>query len=139
MRIYTVHYRPGSVEPDAEALLVREGFAWLAFIFAPLWALWHRLWLVFVLVASAGIALDIGLDLAGADPATVLVCGLGLALFIGFGANDWRRARLARVGYALAGVVAARDKDTALRRFFDLNPDFGARPPRDGRAALGGL
>lgn len=139
MRIYTVHYRPGSAEPDAEALLVREGFAWLAFLFAPIWALWHRLWLVFVLVAGAGFALDIGLDLAGADPVTTFACGLGLSLFIGFGANDWRRARLARVGYSLAGITAAGDRDAAMRRFFDLHPGFGARQWRDGRAAIGGL
>ena len=58
MRIYTVHLpaAAGDTGEDraAAAVLVKEGFCWPAFFFAPLWALWHRLWLFFALVLAGG-------------------------------------------------------------------------------------
>ena len=52
MPVYTVHEPPmrglPSV-PDAERFaFVRDGFYFWAFLFAPLWMLWHRMWLVLV-------------------------------------------------------------------------------------------
>ncbi len=139
MRVYTFHYLPESPEPDRDVVLVGEGFCWPAFLVAPLWALWHRLWLVFIVVAVCGIALDLALDFAGADSVTGVICGLAFSAIVGFGANDWRRASMTRRGYRMAGVVAAADRDAALRRFFDLNPDFDATAGRPGGPAIGGL
>ena len=53
---YTLHV-PASAEPgDAEALdkaeLVRDGFAWGAFLFTFLWFFGHRLWLTGPVVES---------------------------------------------------------------------------------------
>jgi hypothetical protein len=123
MRVYTIHYKPGSPSPDRDALLVKEGFCWPAALFSLLWALWHRLWLVAGLVFAADFVLDLVLMLSGADGATRFVCVAALHVFIGYEANDWRRARLSRTGYREAGLVAAPNADAALRRFFDLNPD----------------
>lgn len=124
MRIYTVHYLPVSLDPDHDAILVKEGFCWPAFFFSAFWALWHGLWLVALLVFAANLALELVLSFIGADPLTTAVPLLGLSAFIAYGANDWRRAKLGRQGYLDAGVVAARGRDMAARRFFDLNPDF---------------
>jgi len=139
MRIYTVHCRPGSREPDAEAILIKEGFSWPAFLIAPLWLLFQKLWLAVFVVIVFGLALALGLEFAGADPATALVAGLGFSLFIGFGANDWRRAKLVRIGYRITGIVGSSDHDGAMRRYFDLNPH---EPPPLNRLqgpAMGGL
>ncbi len=136
MRLYTVHCRQGSREPDREAVLVKEGFCWPAFLFAPLWAAWRRLWLVLALVLAAALILEIGIDMSGADPLTAMAGGLGLSAYIGFSANDWRRASLRRRGYRLEGLAAASDEDAAMRRFFDLHPDLEGPP---SGAALGGL
>ncbi len=53
MSVYTVHEPPlrgadASAEPE-RFVFVRDGFHWWAFLLAPLWMLWHRLWLVFVI------------------------------------------------------------------------------------------
>ena len=53
--------------------------------------------------------------------ASLAAAGLAYGLIIGFGANDWRRAGLARRGWRQAGVVAAIDADAALRRHYDLH------------------
>lgn len=124
MRVYTVHYLPVSLDPGHDAVLVKEGFCWPAFVFSVFWALWHGLWMVALLIVAADLALELLLSLAGADGFTTVAALLGVSVFIAYGANDWRRAKLGRLGYLGAGVVAARDRDAATRRFFDLHPEF---------------
>lgn len=121
MRIYTVHDRLDSVGENRDAVAVKEGFNWSAFVFTALWALWHRLWRVFVIMTVVLAALEGAVYFAGADPATTAAAGLAYGLIVGFGANDWRRAGLARRGWRQAGVVAAVDADAALRRHYDLH------------------
>lgn len=124
MHVYTLHYRPDSPSPDRDVVLVNEGFCWPAFFVAAPWALWHGMWLACLLILAASLALETVLDLVGADPISAAAAGVGYSLIIAFSANDWRRARLTRRGYWWAGVVAATDRDAAMRRFFDLHPDL---------------
>jgi len=86
-----------------------------------LWLLYHRQWLALFLMIVAGLLLDVGIELTGADPVTAFVIGAGFSLFIGVQANDWRRAKLARYGHWMTGIVASNDHDGAMRRYFDLN------------------
>ncbi len=113
MRIYTAHRR--TARPP---VLVREGFAWLALLFGPLWLFWHRAWIaaVIVLAAMAGLAM--------APPGLRAPLGLGLAVLLGFVGNDLRRWSLARGGYALAHVVAARGRDDAFLRLLSRHPEM---------------
>ena len=62
MKIYSVHDRPGSLAPDRDVVLVKEGFCWPAFFLTALWALWHRLWRAFVAMAFLGAGLRPGAD-----------------------------------------------------------------------------
>ena len=119
MRVYTVHVRTPTQRLDRDVILVREGFNWLAFLFSPLWALGSRLWLVALgLIALellwATLAMELGLDVV-----TQGAISFGLALLIGWVANDLRRWTLFRRGYAEVGVVAARENDEAMQRLFD--------------------
>jgi hypothetical protein len=121
MQLYTVHLRPGSRgEPDA--VLVKDGFCWPALFFSAIWALWHRMWLAAVGFVGAGAVVEAATDAIGLDPLSAAALSLAVALLIAFGANDWRRASLARRGYRLTGIVAASGADAAFRRWFDLNP-----------------
>lgn len=110
----------GRLDPDP--VLVKEGFCWPAFFFGIAWALAKGLWLVALALVGVAVALTIGLTLIGADPPVAMATWLAFALIVGFGANDWRRAKLARQGLRLSGVIAAPGRDSALRRWFDLNP-----------------
>ena len=126
VKLYSVHDRPGSPAPDRDVVLVKEGFCWPAFFLTVLWPLWHRLWRVFVVVLALGAGLEAVLVVVGADQVTATAAGLAYSIAIGFGAGDWRRSGLLRQGYRPLGVVAAANRDAALRRFFDLHPEQAA-------------
>jgi hypothetical protein len=115
--IYTVHTNSWSAAPDGDAILIKEGFSWPAFVFGPIWALWHGMWrtaivLVILSVIVSGIALVVGLADAGD-----LALSLGLQAAIGLWANDWRRYVLARRDVFERGTIAARRLRDAERRY----------------------
>jgi len=128
MRVYTVHLpatagenAEGMTAEDlaAEAVLVKEGFCWPAFFLAPIWALWHRMWLFCVLVLLGGWAVTAIGDLLALAPAGTGALEIGFLVWVGAEANDWRRRSLARRGHRLARVATGRDLAAAERRLFD--------------------
>lgn len=55
LRIYTIHEKEGPKATDTDVILVREGFSVWAFLFPPLWALYHGMWpAAFGLLATYG-------------------------------------------------------------------------------------
>lgn len=129
MKVYTIHLRPGSLSPDRDALAVKEGFCWPAFIFGPLWALWQRMWRAAFFIVLAYVLVGTALALVAPDPVTDFAISLAVSVLIGYFANDWRRASLARAGWRFEGLSAAADRDAAMRRFFDLHPDAAYAAP----------
>ena len=116
MRVYTVHEQAWSAEPDRDAVLVGEGFSFAAALFSPLWALANGLWRIAPVLLLVEIALGFLLSRAAPeDPSAVLIL-IAARLAIGFLANDWKRADLARRGYVMRGVVAARNRAAAEHR-----------------------
>lgn len=141
MRVWTVHTppeaprlardeqdMPAAGRPARPPVLVREGFAWLAFFFALPWLLWHRLWLETVIYLGL-VAILAALVPAGA----ALPVALALQFLLGAHARDLQRWSLARRGYVQAHVVAERDADRALLRLIEAQPDLA---PALARAAL---
>lgn len=133
MRFYTVHIPAGEGGGDGgalgQAVLVREGFNWLAFFFAPFWALAEGLWLAAVpLIVVLGAIVAVPLVL-GLGPLLPVALGLGYAVLAGMSANDLRRAGLAACGYRLAEVVAAPSRAHALIRYAEaMTPAPASRP-----------
>jgi len=118
MRIWTVH-----LKPHAEPVLVREGFAWLAFLFPPIWFLAKRMWLVLTLYLAFGAAATVVLEPVP-EPLVALVA-FGVQLVIGFQARDLERWTLARRGYRELGVVACRGgEDEAYARLYASRRDL---------------
>ena len=118
MRVYTVHACcDGPRQQDL--VLVKEGFCWPACLFDALWALYHRAWLVFlVLVSVLCIVEGLGHWYAVSAPVLVLLT-VSWRILVGFHANDWRRSLLERRGFKMLGVVTGTDCVSALRRFLD--------------------
>lgn len=62
MPVYTVHGRVDMSDDRAadRFTFVRDGFHFWAFLLAPFWLLWHRLWLAFFgwLVLTVGVSAD---------------------------------------------------------------------------------
>jgi hypothetical protein len=140
MSVYTVHEPPphaAGVLADAERFVfVRDGFSFWAFIAAPLWMLWHRMWLVLLgYVVLAGIVLA-ALVALGASLAALVVVSFSIALLVGLEANTLRRFTLRRRGWRNVAIVSGHDVEDAEQRFFDawLNRaptqrDNAAKPP----------
>jgi hypothetical protein len=101
-----------STANGADAVVIRDGFSFAAFLLPPLWLLLHRLWIEAAL-ASAALALAVGLSkltgLALAAPFLWLL----LSLFVGLEGNALRIAALGRRGWSSWGVVEAGNLDDA--------------------------
>ena len=132
MAVYTVHQprlRKGEASVDPERLVfVRDGFHFWAFLLAPLWLLWHRLWLAFVLwIVLLGVA-EIGLRYAGVRGfAHVAVLAL-IGLLIGLEASSLRRWTLALHGWKNIGIIVGDNLESAERRFISQWIETGGAP-----------
>jgi hypothetical protein len=114
MRTYAVYSGGGT-----DFVLIRDTFSWGAVLFAPLWALWHRMWLVAGLFVVINVALSFiayGQDLG--------VLSMGFGLLVGFVASDIRCWHLEQKGWTLDAIVTGADRDAAERRFLDARPEL---------------
>src|ERR1700756_4266590 len=121
MAVYTVHEPPMREEstPDPERFVfVRDGFSFTAFVFGPVWMLWHRMWLIFFgYVIVAGI-LEIALRGVGASSGATSLVGFLFALLIGFEAPTLRRFALRRRKWSNLGIIVGDNLESAEQRFF---------------------
>jgi hypothetical protein len=134
--------RTGSALERAERFVfIRDRFTWSAFLFAPLWLLYRRLWLAFLGYAVLNVALQIGLRLAGVGRGGQVLVAVLVALLVGIEAPSLRRWTLTRRGWREAGIVVGDDLEDAERRFFDAwvagegERAAAAAPPPSSRPA----
>lgn len=119
MTLYTVHAPKtpdGAAVDPSELVFVKDGFSWPALFIAPVWLVWHRLWLTLLIWVVAVIVLSILSGLAGSDASTAVM--ILFAFWFALEANGFRRWTLERRGYVLAGVVEGRRLEDAERRFY---------------------
>jgi hypothetical protein len=142
MPVYTVHEPPvrtaGALADPARFVFVRDGFYWWAFLLTPLWMLWRRLWLVFVLYLVISIGIETVMRLYGASGGLVSFVTFLISLLVGLEAGSLRRFTLQRRRWKNIGVVSGSDLEDAEQRFFaawvsgrqpPANPPSGAAPP----------
>jgi hypothetical protein len=111
VKTYTAHIRA-----DRKLVLVKEAFAWGAFLFGPLWLLAQRAWIpALVSVVVFALPFAVRPPLRGA-----LI--FALMLLLGVIGRDLVRWSLDRRGFALAHVVAGRSSDEAYLRLLDEVP-----------------
>jgi hypothetical protein len=138
MSVYTVHEPPipgaGRLPDAGRFVFVRDGFSFWAFIVAPLWMLWHRMWLVLLGYVLLTVILTSVLVVLGTSQAALVVVGLSIALLVGLEASTLRRFTLWRRGWRNVAIVSGDDLEDAERRFFDvwlrrMQRDNAAKPP----------
>ncbi len=116
MASYVVMEPPAGGAKDKDAVLVRDGFHFLAFIFPFLWLFFHRLWLeglVVLLVAMLiGIASSTLFDNNGGAFLSILV-----SIYVGLEGSAMRLAAMGRRGWREWGVVEADDAADAETRY----------------------
>jgi len=114
MKVFTAHVRE-----DRAPVLMREGFAWSAAIYGPLWLAGHRAWVPAALVLAGEVSA--GFLVPDAYVGFVFLAWRWLFGFLG---PDLRRWALEARGYTLAHVVAAPDVDAAFARLLTARPDL---------------
>jgi len=137
MSVYTIYEPPlraGELAPDPDRFVfVREGFYFWAFVLAPLWMLWHRLWLVLVLYIVIAAGIENASYYADVGAAGVAVIQLALSFLVGLEASTLRRFTLTRRSFRNVGIVVGDDLESAEQRFFntwvETAPSRRAAPP----------
>lgn len=124
MASYVVMEPP--VRDGAErAVLVRDGFHFLAFVFPVFWLLFHRLWLEALAVFAVGLAIGAVASYLDYDW-LALVAGLAVAIFIGLEGPALKVAALLRRGWREWGVVEADNSGDAEVRYLEAK-DFNGQ------------
>src|SRR5215472_4312493 len=122
MRVYTVHEPPvraaGALADPARYAFVRDGFYWWAFLLTPLWMLWRRLWLVFVLYVVLSTGVEVAMRVYGASSGMISLTAALISLLAGLEAGTLQRFTLKRRGWKNVGVVSGSDLEDAEHRFF---------------------
>jgi hypothetical protein len=116
-KIFTVYEKPEASDPADRTVLLREGFAFWAFIFGALWLIFNRRWwllLAYMVVATVAEVLCMEL---GANEVVGVLAQLFIQLMLAFHANDFQGMILERKGYRFAGVLAAETEMHAERRY----------------------
>jgi hypothetical protein len=128
MASYVIFEPPGTTRPQ-DAVFIRDGFHWLAFLVPFFWFLWHRLWLEAGLVFAAMVGLG-ALEGVEGMPGIVAPVSLLLSLGLGFEAPALWMAALRRRGWREWGVVEADGRDEAAIRYLaDADIDMPAPAP----------
>lgn len=139
MNIYTVHHRQeatGSLTGLADdAVLVKQGFSWPAFLVPLFWLVWKRMWIVLALYLAVEMGLAAVTYTELASQGAVAAASLAVNLILGFQGNDLYRWTLERRRYREQAVVAGRDLAAAEHRYFSV----AAGAIRRDRAVVGAV
>jgi hypothetical protein len=123
MPVYTVH-APQAAETTIRGgtdtfVFVRDGFFVWAFLLAPVWLAWHRLWLALLGYVAVTTASGVALSLLHAGAGARLTVMLLIALLMGFEGPSLWRWTLSRRHWRQIDMVVGDDEEAAERRFFD--------------------
>jgi hypothetical protein len=133
MARHVVMERPG--DPEG-AVLVRDGFSFVALVVPVLWLLWHRMWFAalgaFALVALATISgWPIGL------PGLIVAAELAVAAWVALEGGAMRVSALEAQGYRQAGVIHAATAMEAEIRWAAAERPAPALAPAASPVAVG--
>ena len=122
MITYTVHERDSDltdISKRAESILfVKEGFAWMAFLFPLLWLIYHRMWIVLAGFVAILALLEVGVVSLELAEEIAVVTTFAMSGLFALQANDLRRWSLARRSYQFVELVSGRDRGECEQKFF---------------------
>ena len=121
MATFTVLEPPPRKSEDSASpvryAFVRDGFYFWALVFGPIWMLYHRMWLVFLMYVVATAGVQVALWALGASALVKFIVSVLIALLIALEAGTLRRWSLRR--WTDRGIVVAYNREAAEHRFFD--------------------
>ncbi|MBP7710015.1 MAG: DUF2628 domain-containing protein [Rickettsiales bacterium] len=117
MKLYATLIEKNKEGKISDAVLLKEGFSFFAFLFGPFWFFYHKMWQEFFVL----LALNIGLGLFGEFDKILLE--VALASIVALNANYWFGEHLKKKNYEFVGLVFGSDLTNAKLRFA---ANFGA-------------
>lgn len=117
---------PGSFEAADRSVFVKDGWSWGAFLAAPVWLLWRRMWVVFLAWLALMVLLSVVTKLLGGFDAIGTAVSIGSGLWLAVEGNALRRWTLMRRGWRLSGLAMGCDVGDAEESFFTRRD----HPPR---------
>ncbi len=111
MKLYSVLIKKNKEGKISDAELLKEGFSFFAFLFGPLWFLYHKMWQEFFVF----LVLNIALGLFGEFDKILLE--VALAFIVAINANYWLGEHLKKKNYEFVGLVFGSDLANAKLRF----------------------
>lgn len=136
MPSFTVH-PPAAGRTDQETAFVPDAWSWPAFIFGPLWLVWHRQWLSALAYGVLWLAVVVAGVRFGLHPVAVLLVTNVMAFALGLEGNSLRRWKLSRKGRAPVTVIAAgAEQEAAIRYFKAIEPQRQPKAPASVPAVL---
>ncbi len=139
MVTYTVH----EPMPHASALqkravnmvFIKEGVSWLGLLFGVTWLLVQGLWLEFLALLGAAVAVGALIMALGGSMDMVSWAFTALNLIVAFEVYNLRRWKLERRGYEMVGLVSGRDMEECEQRFFQNWAPLTGGPAARAQAA----
>jgi hypothetical protein len=123
MNSYSVFAKKNSDGKIIDAIFVKDGFAWRAFIFTGLWFLYHRMSKEFFALLAVNLVFGLGEKIFNGFSAAMLQ--LMLAIVVGFNAEFWLGQHLTKRGYELVRMTFGKNEEEAKLQFFcDAKLDF---------------
>jgi uncharacterized membrane protein len=110
-------------------IVVKVGFSWLAFVFAPLWFLLNQMWLMFVIVTAFMVSGNLFFNYFKPSSEREEWFGVGMYLLalvvlflIGKFAHGLLCSELEDRGYVLKATVRAKSIRAAREEFAKMSP-----------------
>lgn len=119
-KIYSVYEKPEASEPTERVELLRDGFAFWAFVLNIFWLLANRMWVLAGAYFGVAVACAMAAELLHFTEVTNMLIQLFVQLMLGFHAYDLQGWVLKRRGYRFAGIIAADSVTAATRRYYEF-------------------
>ncbi|MAV88419.1 MAG: hypothetical protein CMM67_12005 [Rhodospirillaceae bacterium] len=115
MQPYIVFFKKDTPE---KLMVIKDGFNWLAFITAPIWAAYNKLWsslvaLILVLSFLGSVLIILGFGFDG-----LMVAYLSVIIIFGWIANDLKIRHLKKGGYTYSSVLYGESKNHIIAIFY---------------------
>ncbi len=117
---------------EDKTLFLKEGFSLLAFVLPAAYALWHRHWIMAVLLLVADGLLGAAFAALPVNEGAASAITLVLHLLCGAEAVNLRRALLTRKRFDERAVVHAPTREEAERRYFTSGDGIASFPVAAG-------
>jgi hypothetical protein len=121
MAIYSVHLPADGASLESAANSVhfeRQGFAWAAFFFGPLWLLARGLWRAFIVWCVIAALVIVAVSMGHLSGGAAFALALLSAFFLGVHGSSIAAAAFDRAGWRFADIVVGENRPAAERNFF---------------------